>query len=145
MVHLDVVQTILAYQYFYAKLSKCEFGMTELLYLGHVISQEWVKVHQEKIQAILDWSSQRNLTELKGFIVLCNYYQKFVKGYSNFTAPLTDLTKKGAFSWNGEAEQAFQKIKGRMSSCLVLALPDFSKRFVLECDASGEGIAVVLM
>ena len=80
----------------------------------------------------MGWPSLRNLTELRGFIGICNYYRKFVKGYSNFTTPLTDLTKKGAFSWNGEAEQAFQKIKGIMSSCLVLALPDFTKPFVLE-------------
>ena len=110
LLHLDVVLTILADQYFYAKISKCEFGMVELLYLSHVIFQEGVKVHQEKIEAILDWPTPRNLTKLRGFIGLCNYYWKFVKGYSNFTTPLTDLTKKGAFSWGGEGKQYFQKM-----------------------------------
>ena len=60
---------------FYANMSKCKFGMTELLYLGHVIRQEGLKVHQEKIEAILGWPSPRNITELRSFIGLCNYYR----------------------------------------------------------------------
>ena len=61
------------------------------------------------------------------------------------TEPLTDLTKKGAFSWSETTRQTFKKMKKVMNSCLVLALPDFSQPFVLECDASGEGIGAVLM
>ena len=84
--------------------------MTELLYLGHVIYQEGVKVDPEKIKAILEWASPINLTKLRHFIGLCNYYCRFVKGsHSRYTATLTDLTKKGAFSWSEEAEKYFQK------------------------------------
>ena len=73
LLQLEVVLNILADQFFYEKLSKCEFGMIELLYLSHVIYQEGVKVHQEMIEAILGLPSPRNLTELRGFIGLCNY------------------------------------------------------------------------
>ena len=61
------------------------------------------------------------------------------------TPPLTDLTKKGAFSWGEGAHATFEKLKKVMSSCPVLAFPDFTQPFVLECDASGEGIGAVLM
>jgi hypothetical protein len=65
--------------------------------------------------------------------------------FHRYVAPLTDLTKKGAFKWSDEAQLAFDKMKKVMSTCLVLALPYFSHPFILECDASGEGIGVVLM
>ena len=71
-----------------------------MLYLGHVIEEQGVQVHQEKIQAILDWPIPRNVIELRSFLGLCTYYRRFVKGFSPLTAPLTYLTKKGAFSWD---------------------------------------------
>jgi hypothetical protein len=79
------------------------------------------------------------------FFGLCSYYRRFVKGFSQLGAPLTDLTKKGAFHWTKESQQTFNKMKEVMSTCPVLSLLDFSQSFVLECDASGVGIGVVLM
>jgi hypothetical protein len=69
--------------------------------------------------------------------------QKIFKGFSQLCAPLNDLTKKGAFKWNEEAQMTMDKMKKVMSTCPVLALPDFSLPFTLECDASGEGIGVI--
>ena len=80
--HIKAVLRILEEQQFYAKLSKCEFGMTEMLYLGHIIGVDGVRVHEEKIRAIRDWSEPKNVTELRGFIGICAYYKKFVKGFS---------------------------------------------------------------
>ena len=97
MTHLEEVPGIMQSQPLYAKESKCEFGMRELLYLGHIISEQGVQVHQEKIRAILDWPTPKNLTELRGFFGICSYYRCFVRGFSQLGAPLTDLTKKGAF------------------------------------------------
>ena len=116
-----------------------------MLYLGHVIGENGVQVHQEKIGAILEWPTTKNVTELKIFLGLCTYYRKFVKGFSQLTTPLTDLTKKGAFSWTDEVQATFGNMKQVMSSFPVLALPDFTQPFVLECDASGTGIGAVLM
>ena len=126
MKHLDEVSRILEEHSIYAKMSKCEFGMKEMLYLGHIINVEGVQVHMEKIRAILDWPTPKNVIELKGFLGLCTYYKRYVKGFSQFAAPLTDLTKKGAFSWTKGAQQTFEKMKKIMSSCPILALPDFS-------------------
>jgi hypothetical protein len=143
--HVEQILAIMEDQSLYAKESKCEFGMTEVLYLGHIIGVKGVQVHQEKIQAILDWPTPKTLTELKGFLGICCYYRRFVKGFSQLCAPLTDLTKKGAFKWSSEAQLTFDKMKKVMSTCPVLALPDFGQPFTVECDASGEGIGAVLM
>ena len=80
--HLETVLHIWEEQQFYAKLSKCEFGLTEMLYLGHIIGEDGVRVHEEKIRAIGDWRDSRTVTELRGFVGICAYYRKFVKGFS---------------------------------------------------------------
>ena len=87
---MEQILAIMEEQSLYAKESKCEFGMTEVLYLGHIIGVKGVQVHQEKIQAILDWPTPKTLTELKGFLGICCYYRRFVKGFSQLCAPLTD-------------------------------------------------------
>jgi hypothetical protein len=66
----------------FSKEEKCEFGMTKILYLGHMIGVEGVKVHQEKIYMILDFPTPRSLIELRGFFRICSYYRRFVKGFS---------------------------------------------------------------
>ena len=102
--HLDEVLGILEEQSLYAKMFKCEFGMQEMLYLGHVISTNVVQVQMKKNRAIIDWSTPKNVTELKGFLGLCTYYRRYVKGFSRLTTLLTDLTKKRAFTWTNEAQ-----------------------------------------
>ena len=87
----------------------------------------------------------KNVTKLKGFLGLSTYYRRYIKGLSQFAAPLTDLTKKGAFTWIEVAHQSFEKMKTIMSSCLDLALPNYSLLFIVECDVSGEGLGTVLM
>ena len=82
---------------------------------------------------------------MRGFLGLCSYYRRFARGFSQTIAPLTDLTWKGAFRWTDDAKVTFDKLKKLMSTCLVLALPNFSCPFVLECDASGSRIGAVLM
>ena len=144
MQHIDEVLSIVDKNSLYAKLSKCEFGMEEILYLGHKISAQGVRVDEEKIEAIRSWPRPKTLTQLRGFLGLCSYYRRFVKGFSKLTASLTNLTKKGAFSWNEEAQRAFETLKEVMSSCPVLAILDFSSPFELCCNASGEGIGAVL-
>jgi hypothetical protein len=69
--------------------------MRELLYLGHIINEQGVQVHQENIRAILDWPTPKNIIELRGFFGLCSYYKRFLRGFSKLEAPITNLTKKG--------------------------------------------------
>jgi hypothetical protein len=105
-----------------------------------VIGIKGVHVHQEKIQSILDWPTPRSVTELQGFFELCSYYRRIVKGFSQLGVPLTDLNKKGAFRWLKEAQESFDRMKKVVSTCPVLALPNFTQPFVLDCDTSEEGI-----
>jgi hypothetical protein len=145
MRHLDEVLSIMEAQSLYDKESKCEFGKTERIYLGHIISAQGVQVHQENIKAILDWPTPKNVTELRSFFGMCSYYRQSIWGFSQLGAPLTDITKHGAFIWTEKSKEAFDHMKEVMGTCPVLALPDFTLPFVLEYDASDEGISAVLM
>ena len=114
-------------------------------YLGHVISKEGVKADPLKITTVMEWLKPRNPKALRGFLGLTSYYMKFLRGYGSIIAPLTALLKKNSFKWSEEASQAFATLKAAMVTPSVLALPNFSKIFVVECDAFGNGLGVVLM
>jgi hypothetical protein len=143
--HVDKVLQLLKEQQLYAKPSKCFFGVKEVEYLGHIVSHEGVKVDPNKIKAMMDWPIPKTLKNLRGFLGLTGYYRKFVRNYGRIEAPLTTLTKKDAFSWTPEATKAFEQLKEVMCKAPVLTTPDFTKTFIVECDASGNGIGVVLM
>eukprot|EP01018_Ginkgo_biloba_P012286 Gb_00684 [translate_table: standard] len=142
--HLDKVLQILEDNDLFAKRSKCEFRKGELEYLGHIISGG-VKVDLKKIQSILDWPVPKSITSRRGFLGLTGYYRKFVRNYARIAAPLTKFLKKGYFKWNEEANKAFENLKIAMTTTPVLATPDFTKTFTVECDALGQGIGAVLM
>ncbi|GJW25283.1 ty3-gypsy retrotransposon protein [Tanacetum coccineum] len=142
--HLRHVFDTLAQHRYYAKRSKCTFGVTEVHYLGHVISQSGVATDCEKIKAIQDWPKPSTVTGLRGFLGLTGYYRRFVSNYAHIASPLTDLLQKSKFEWNDEAQEAFDILKKAMSTLPVLALPDFSLIFDVTTDASGTGIGAVL-
>jgi hypothetical protein len=107
--------------------------------------EDGVRVDLKKIEAMQDWPHPKTLKCLHEFLGLTGYYCKFFKNYGKIAAPLTTLLKKNSFTWTPVATQDFQTLKMAICTTLILALPDFTKTFMLECDASGKGIGVVLM
>jgi hypothetical protein len=113
--------------------------------LGHLVGKDGIRVDLKNIKAMKDWPHPKTLKRLCGFMGLTRYYRKFVKKYGKIEAPLTTLLKKNSFTWTPVAAQDFQTLKMAMCTTLVLALPDFTKTFFLECDASRKGISAILM
>jgi hypothetical protein len=98
----------------------------------------------QKIQAVLDWPLLRTVRAVQGFLGLAGYYRRFIKDYDAIATPLTALLRKDSFRWSPEAEKAFRTLQRALTTAPVLQLPDFTKDFVVECDASGSGMGAVL-
>ncbi|XP_045537579.1 uncharacterized protein K02A2.6-like [Papilio machaon] len=127
------------------KSSKCVFLVNEIRYLGYVISKDGIKTDPSKIEAIAKLPRPSNVSELRSFLGILNFYGKFIKNMSSRLVPLYELLKKDTeWNWSAECENAFIKIKKILSSVDTLAHYDSKKPLVVTCDASGRGIGGVL-
>jgi len=147
--HLRLTLKKLRDQRLYGKLSKSEFCMEEVEFLGHYVGRKGLRVMEDKIQAIKDWPTPKNMKELRAFLGLAGYYRRFVKGYSNIALPISDLirnTPSGRFtdSWGPAQELAFIELKQALQTTPVLILPEPTLPFVVDCDASGYAVGAVL-
>jgi hypothetical protein len=145
LAHLETVLQLLSQHSLVANRKKCHFAQRTVEYLGHLISEEGVAVDPCKVQSVEQWPTPKNVKGVRGFLGLAGYYRKFIRDYGKIAKPLTDLTKKDNFKWNDGSQQAFETLKKKFTTAPVLALPDFTKQFVIECDASGGGIGAILM
>ncbi|WVZ14135.1 hypothetical protein V8G54_011701 [Vigna mungo] len=96
------------------------------------------------VEAIIGWEEPKNIKALRGFLGLTIYYWRFLRNYGKLARPLTDMLKKGNFAWTNSAREAMEKLKIAITTAPVLALPDFTQPFHVECDASGVGVGAVL-
>ena len=144
--HLRIILQTLREHRLYAKLSKCQFWIDSVAFLGHIVSAEGVSVDPQKVEAILNWKPPMSVTEIRSFLGLSGYYRKFVEGFSKIAAPLTRLTRKEEpFLWSEACQQSFDELKRRLTSAPVLTLPSGQDGFAVYCDASRQGLSCVLM
>jgi hypothetical protein len=143
--HIREVLERLRSEKLFGKLKKCDFFRTEVEYLGFDVGAEGIKPSLSKVQAILDWPTPENVTDVRSFLGLCSFYRKFIRWFSELAAPMTDLTKKDRkFVWDDEADKSFNRLKTAMVTAPVLQLPDFDREFVVTTDASEVSVGGIL-
>ena len=136
--HLRVVLKVLRNHKLYAKFSKCEFWLTEVKFLGHVVPASGVLVDPEKVEAVMSWESSKLVFEIRSFLGLVGYYKRFIEDFSRLAAPMTRLTRKEVkFEWNELCERAFQELKMRLTSAPILIVPERGQRYTVYCEDLG--------
>ena len=131
-----VLQTLREHQ-LYAKFSKYEFWLDQVVFLGHIVSKDGIQVDPKKIEAITEWPRSTTVSEVRSFLGLAGYYRRFVKIFFKIAAPLTRLTQKNIkFVWTNRFEEHFQLLKDLLTSAPVLTLPSRNEGYTVYCDAS---------
>ncbi|GBP97703.1 Retrovirus-related Pol polyprotein from transposon 297 [Eumeta japonica] len=127
-------------------VDKSKFCQSEIKYLGYRIGRGCLKVDPDKVAAIVDFPVPKSPRQVRRFIGMANWYRSFINNFASMAGPLTNCLSKrqGTFSLTPEAIESFENIKLALSSAPVLAQPDFSKEFVIQCDASRIGVGGVL-
>ncbi len=144
--HLRQVLQIIKDNHLFCKLKKCEFNRTELRFVGHIVGAKGIRPDPEKLSAVTDWPAPHNIPELRKFLGFTNYFRKFLQGYSQRTAVLTNLLRKNvAYEWTQQCQDSFTQLKVDLTSAPVLISPDTTQPYELIADACGTGIGAVLM
>lgn len=129
-----------------AHIRKSKFGYSELLFVGHIISNGQVRPNPEKLRAVREFPVPTTVTGVKSFLGLTNYYHKFIPGFAKIAQPLYALTRKGTqFEWHQAAQVAFEQLKTALLQAPCLYAPDFKRPFILQTDASIDGLGAVLV
>ena len=144
--HLRIVLQTLRENKLFAKLSKCDFWLKEVSFLGHIVSAAGIRVDPVKIEAIVNWKPPRNVTKLRSFLGLAGYYRRFVQGFSVIASSLTRLLRKGVkFDWDDKCQSSFEKLKEILIEAPVLIQPTSGRDYTVYSDASRIGLGCVLL
>ena len=125
--------------------TKCVFAQKEVSYLGYTLSSRGILSSPEKVKAVQEYPIPKNVKDVRAFLGLCSFYRRLVPKFADIAKPLTQLTRKDVdFEWNQDCQEAFEKLKSKLSNTPVLAYPDFTLPFILTTDASKIGLGAVL-
>lgn len=125
---------------------KCKFCLPQLKYLGYVVDEKGLHPDPDKVEAIINVSSPKNINEIRRFIGTASWYRRFIPNFSSIMAPLTRLTQKSVkWNWSKECEDSFRILKEKLISSPILTCPDFNRTFILQCDSSSYGIGCCLV
>jgi hypothetical protein len=129
---------------------KCSFGLEEIQYVGHLVSQNHIRPMPDKLKAVDNWPRPRNLHDVQSLLGLCGYYQRYVKNFAKIASPLHELTagnvaKRQTVLWLPLHEAAFVQLKLALVSAPVLLTPDQRKPYVIETDASDYAVGAVVL
>ena len=130
-----------------ANPAKCRLGREETSYLGYRVGRGNVRPQEDKVAAIRQWPRPQTKKQVRSFLGLVGYYQRFIPGYATLASPLNDLTRKALpdrVQWTEGAEVAFRTLGVALCEEPVLITPDFNAPFVLHTDASEVGLGGVL-
>lgn len=140
----QVLQRLLENQLF-VKAEKCDFHASTVSFLGFIISPGQILMDPAKVSAVADWATPNSRKKVQQFLGFANFYRRFVRNFSSIAAPLHALTSPGVpFVWNPKAEEAFEELKVRFTTAPILTVPDPSRQFVVEVDASNDGVGAIL-
>jgi hypothetical protein len=144
--HFRAIFSVLHDARLFGNLEKCTFCTNRVSFLGYVVTSQGIEVDEAKIVAITSWPLSTTVMQVRSFLGLLGFYQRFVQDFSIIAAPLHGLTKNRVpFRWGPAQQQAFDALKSKLTQAPLLQLPDFEKTFELQCDASGIGIGGVLI
>ena len=126
------------------KWSKCNFNMEEIPILGVIVGKGQIKMEQEKIKTVKKWKMLTKVKDIESFLEFANFYWCFIHNFSHIAKPLKELKGKKEWKWEEEHQKAFEELKEKITSQLVLALPRREGKFRVEMDTSGHAIGGVL-
>nr|GEV42682.1 retrotransposon protein, putative, Ty3-gypsy subclass [Tanacetum cinerariifolium] len=135
--HLRIILELLKKEKLYAKFSKCDFWISIVQFLRHVIDSQGIHVDPAKIKAVKNWASPTTHIEVRQLLGLSGYYQRFIKDFSKIAKYLAELTQKNKkYTWGEDQDSVFQILKQKLCEAPILALPEGNDDFVVYCDAS---------
>jgi len=121
----------------FVKLEKCVWKVREVGFLGVIIGEDKVRIEKEKVQGVIEWPVPKSVKDMQKFLGLANYYRQFVKDFAKIAKPLHEMTRKeNKWSWRERQQKAFEELKERFMTELVLVTPDLDKEMRVEADAS---------